>query len=113
MRNRTLLLTFALAALVAAGSSFGAAQANTVGQTFWAPGTFWTSRPFRASRAFRCVALDVMPAAILKSHGEDIHDGMVEGFPAGFWIEFLWIIRAGANHVVRVVAGMDDDFFDS
>jgi hypothetical protein len=43
MRNRTLLLTFALAALVAAGSSFGAAQANTVGQTFWAPGTYHTT----------------------------------------------------------------------
>jgi hypothetical protein len=43
MRNRTLLLTFALATLLAAGSSFGAAHANTVGQTFWAAGTWHTT----------------------------------------------------------------------
>jgi hypothetical protein len=43
MRTRTLFATFALAALVAAGSSLGTAQANTVGQTFWAAGTWHTT----------------------------------------------------------------------
>src|SRR5712691_9498859 len=65
----------------------------------------------RAAGAFRRVALNMMPAAILKSHGEDIHDGMIESFPAGFWIELLRIVRAGADHVVCVVAGMDDHHF--
>src|SRR5882762_8937573 len=66
----------------------------------------------RAAGAFRRIALDVVPAAILKSHCENVHDGMIERFPTGLRIELLWIVRAGANHTVCVVASMDDHFFD-
>lgn len=43
MRNRSFLATFILAMLVATGLSFSAAQADTVGQTFWAAGTWHTT----------------------------------------------------------------------
>jgi hypothetical protein len=43
MRNRTLFAALAFATLVTAGLSLGAAQADTVGQTFWAAGTYHTT----------------------------------------------------------------------
>src|ERR1700732_2939064 len=56
----------------------------------------------RAAGAFRRVALDMVPAAILQSHGEDIHDGMIESFPAGHRIELLRIVRTRGNNRLRV-----------
>jgi len=43
----------------------------------------------RVAGALPCVAIDVMPAAVLKSDGKDIHDRMIEGLAAGVRIEFL------------------------
>ena len=65
-----------------------------------------------AAGAFVGVACDVIPAAVLQSHGENIHDGMIQSLTAGIWIEFLRVIRTGANHLVRVMASVNEDFFD-
>ena len=66
----------------------------------------------RTAGAFWRVTLDVVPASVLKSDSEDIHDGMIESFPAGFWIELLRIVCARTNHAMCVVAGMDDHLLD-
>lgn len=54
----------------------------------------------------------MVPGAVLQRHGEDVHDAVVERLAAGVRIVLLRIARAGADHVVRVVARVDDDFLD-
>ncbi len=51
----------------------------------------------------------MVPAAVLQGDGEDVHDRMVERFAAGRRIHLLRIVGAGADHVVGVMAGADDD----
>ncbi len=64
------------------------------------------------SRAFGRVRVLVVPAAVLERHGEDVHDRVVEGLPAGLRIHLLRIVGAGADDVVGVVGGVDDDALD-
>ncbi len=52
----------------------------------------------------------VVPAAVLQGDREDVHDRMIQRFPAGLRVHFLRIIGPGADHIVGVMAGMDDDF---
>src|SRR5690606_270056 len=59
------------------------------------------------------VALLVVPGAVLESDGEDVHDRVVEGLAAGLGVELLRVVRASADHVVGVVAGVDDHRLDS
>ena len=53
-----------------------------------------------------------MPAAVFERDRKNIHDRMVERFAARLRIHLLRIVGAGADHVVGVVAGVDDDAFD-
>ena len=53
-----------------------------------------------------------MPFTVLQCDGENIHDRMIERFAARLGAHFLRIVRASANHVVGVMAGMDNDLVD-
>src|SRR5579863_6194290 len=66
----------------------------------------------RPCGTFRCVGFLMVPAAILQRDRENIHDRVVERFAAGLRVHLLRIVGAGADHVVRVMAGMDDDTLD-
>ena len=64
------------------------------------------------ARPLRRVAIHMVPAAILQRDGEDIHDGMVQRLAARLRVHLLRVIRPGADHVMGVMAGMDDDLFN-
>ena len=64
------------------------------------------------ARPLRRVAIHMVPAAILKGDGENIHDGMVQRLAARLRVHLLRVIRPGADHVMGVVAGMDDDLLN-
>ena len=51
----------------------------------------------------------MVPRAILQRDSENVHDGVIKGFSRCIWIELLWIIRSGADHVVSVVGGVQND----
>ena len=51
----------------------------------------------------------MVPAAVLQRDGEDVHDGMIERLAAGLRVHLLRIVGAGADHEMRVMAGVDDD----
>ena len=63
-------------------------------------------------RALGRIRTFVMPAAVLQGDGEDVHDRVVERFAAGHRVHFLRIVGAGADHMVRVMTGADDDAAD-
>src|SRR3546814_10776676 len=51
----------------------------------------------RPRRALRRVARLVVPGAVLQGHGEDVHDGMVEGLAARPGIVLLRVAGTGAH----------------
>ena len=53
-----------------------------------------------------------MPAAIFERDRKDIHDRMVERFAARPRVHLLRIVGAGADDVVGMMAGVDDDAVD-
>ena len=61
----------------------------------------------RAGGALRGVGVDVVPGAVLQGDGEDVRDRVVQGLAAGRRVVLLRVVGAGADHVVRVVAGVD------
>ena len=65
-----------------------------------------------AARPLRRVAIHMVPTAILQRDGEDIHDGMVQRLAARLRVHLLRVIRPGADHVMGVMAGMDDDLLN-
>ena len=65
-----------------------------------------------AARPLRRVAIHMVPTAILQRDREDIHDGVIQRLAARLRVHLLRVIRPGANHIMGVVAGMDDDLFD-
>src|SRR5690625_4408525 len=66
----------------------------------WALGAFWR------------VGVHVMPGAILQSDREDVHDRVVQSFTRRLWIHFFWVVSSGADDIVGVVGGLDQDGFD-
>jgi hypothetical protein len=58
------------------------------------------------------VGVLVVPALVLHRHGEDVHDRVVERLTAGLRIHLLRVVGAGADDVVGVVRGVDDDALD-
>ena len=54
----------------------------------------------------------MVPGAVLEGHGEDVHDRVVEGLAGGLRVELLRVVRAGADDVVGVVRGVQDDGLD-
>ena len=62
--------------------------------------------------ATRGVAVHVVPAPVLQGDREDVHDAVIQRLAAGLRVHLLRIVRAGADHIVRVVAGVDDDLLD-
>src|SRR5262249_30418256 len=65
-----------------------------------------------ASCATRRIAVNMMPAPVLKGDSEDVHDRVVERLAARLWVHLLRIVGTGAYHCVRVVAGVDYDLLD-
>ena len=47
--------------------------------------------------------------AVLERDGEHVHDRVIQRFARSCRIHLLRIVRTGANHVVGVVRGMQDD----
>ena len=66
----------------------------------------WKTWPLRA---LGCVRAFVVPRAVLQRDREDVHHRVVERLTAGERIELLRIVRAGADHDVGVVAGVQHD----
>ena len=62
--------------------------------------------------AFRRIGFLVVPAAVFERDGEDVHDGVIERFAAGLRVHLLRIIGASADHIMGVMAGVDDDALD-
>ena len=62
--------------------------------------------------ALGSVRVLVVPALVLHGHSEDVHDRVVEGLAAGLRIHLLRIVRAGADDIVGVMRGVDDDALD-
>ncbi len=62
--------------------------------------------------ALRGIAVDVVPASVLQGDREDVHDRVVQRLAAGLGVHLLRVVGAGADHVVRVVAGVQDDLRD-
>ena len=54
----------------------------------------------------------MVPTAILQGDREDIHDGVIQRLTARLRVHLLRVIGAGADHVMGVMAGMDDDFLN-
>ena len=54
----------------------------------------------------------MVPFPVLQRDGEDVHDAVVEGFTACVGVHLLRIARPGADHVVSVMAGVQDDAVD-
>ena len=50
--------------------------------------------------------------AILQRHREYIHQAVIQRFATGRRIVFLGIVGTGPDHIMRVMAGADDDFLD-
>ncbi len=67
---------------------------------------------FGAVGAFGGVGGFVIPDTILQGDREDIHDGMIQRLAAGFGVHFLRVVGAGADDVMGVVRGVDDDALD-
>ncbi len=61
----------------------------------------------RPGGAFRGVGVHVVPGAVLQGDGEDVRDRVVQRLAAGRGVVLLRVVRAGADHVVGVVAGLD------
>jgi hypothetical protein len=59
--------------------------------------------------AFGGVGVHVVPGAVLQRDGEDVGDGMVQGLPGRGGAVLLRIVRARADHIVGVVARLDED----
>ena len=62
-----------------------------------------------AARALGRVRVDVVPRAVLQGDGEDVRDRVVERLSRRGGVVLLRVARARADHVVRVVAGVQDD----
>jgi hypothetical protein len=54
----------------------------------------------------------MVPVSVLKRHGKDIQNTVIQGFPAGRRIHFLRVAGAGADDRMRVMAGVDHNAFD-
>lgn len=54
----------------------------------------------------------MVPLAVLQGHGEDVHHRVVQGLAGGVRVELLRVVRTGADDVVGVVAGVQDDGLD-
>ena len=55
----------------------------------------------------RGIGMHVVPSAVLRGDGEDVHGAVVEGLARGVWVHFLWVVGSCAYYVVRVMAGAD------
>src|ERR1039458_4282210 len=64
-------------------------------------------------REFRRVTLHVVPEAGVQRGGEDVHEAMVQRFPAGLRVQLLRVAGAGADDGVGVVARVDDNLPNS
>ncbi|MDI2035581.1 hypothetical protein PJL15_02713 [Paenarthrobacter nitroguajacolicus] len=62
----------------------------------------------RAGGAFGGVGVNVVPGPVLQGDGEDVGDGVVQGFPGRGGGVLLGVVRARADDVVGVVAGLDE-----
>src|ERR1700691_1268514 len=67
---------------------------------------FWTRG------ALGRVGFVVVPTAILQRDCENIHDRVVKRFPARLRVHLLRIVGAGADHIMRMMTGMDHDALD-
>lgn len=54
----------------------------------------------------------MVPTAILQRDRENIHDRMVERFPAGLGVHLLRVVGAGTDDIMRMMAGVDHDALD-
>ena len=66
----------------------------------------------RSLGTFGRVGIDVMPCLVLQRDRKDIHDRMIKRFAAGGGIHLLRIAGPGANYVVGMMAGLNDDVVD-
>src|ERR1039458_8533548 len=64
-------------------------------------------------RELRCIAFHVVPEAGVQRGGEDVHETMIQRFPAGLRVQFLRVASACANDGVSVVARVDDNLPNS
>src|SRR5699024_887742 len=65
-----------------------------------------------AAGAFGRIRISVVPGAVLQGHGEDVGDRVVQSLAGGSGLVLLRVVGSGADRIVGVVAGPDDDCFD-